>query len=171
MSLHFQQQAFNAAAVIHHMKKLQLSQSEPSSSPLPMPDILVQSSSQNDLHALGPSHDETDDLDPNGNPVHASSYLLHSDPDSGRGVCPPLRTIHSEPGNTLTADETRDDSQSHTGKDTPFRPSKRWDHANKTVKTVTQYCNYNNNGSLYYNKENLEIKVLGHEITFTVNWG
>lgn len=120
----FQQQAFNAAAIIHHMKKLQLSQSEPSPSSLIMPHIIVQSSSQNDLVMLGPSHDAADALDPNGNLVHASD-VPSSTPETGRGVCPPLRTSHSNPGNTLTADETRDVSTFHSEIDAPFRPSKR----------------------------------------------
>lgn len=124
---HFQQQAYNAATIIHHMKKLQLSQSEPSPSPVSMPHIIVHSTSQNDLQTLGPCHDEADTLDPNGNPVHASNHLSCSNPESGRGVCPPLRASHSEPGNALTADETRDVSKFHSEIDAPFRPSKRWE--------------------------------------------
>ncbi|KAM8757562.1 calcium/calmodulin-dependent protein kinase IGa isoform 2-T2 [Acanthopagrus schlegelii] len=46
-------QAFNAASVVHHMKKLQLSHSESSPPPLSMPHILVESSTQNDIEMLG----------------------------------------------------------------------------------------------------------------------
>lgn len=113
-------QAFNAAAVVNHMKKMQLSQSEPAASLLPTPLIIVQSSSQNDLNTLGPSHDEPRSLDPNGNPVHDANHLTCSHPESGRGAPPPLRASHSEPGNT----HTDGDADFHSGIDTPFRPSK-----------------------------------------------
>ena len=122
---HFQQQAFNAATAIHQMKKLHLSQSEPSA--LSMPQIITQSSSQNYLQALGPCHNEVDALDPNGNPVQAGRILSCSNPDTATNLCPPLRPNHSEPGNALTADETRDISKFHSEIEAPFRPSKRWE--------------------------------------------
>ncbi|XP_044068658.1 calcium/calmodulin-dependent protein kinase type 1D-like [Siniperca chuatsi] len=120
-------QAFNAASVIHHMKKLQLSQSEPSPSPLSMPHIIVQSSAQNDLDALGPCHNEADALDPNGNPVHATNHLPCSNPESSRGLCPPLRASHSESGKALTVDESGEVNNFHSEIDAPFRPSKSLD--------------------------------------------
>ncbi|XP_041808784.1 calcium/calmodulin-dependent protein kinase type 1D-like [Chelmon rostratus] len=120
-------QAFHAASVVHHMKKLQLSQSEPPSSPLSMPHIIVQSSSHNDLEMLGPCHDEADTLDPNGNPIHSANHLSCSNPESQRGVFPPLRASHSEPGNALTVDETREVNNFRSEIDAPFRPSKSLD--------------------------------------------
>lgn len=90
-----------------------------------MPHIIVQSSSQNDLKAQGPYHDEADALDPNGNPVHAGNHLSCINPEAGRGVCPPLRASYSEHGNGLTVDETRGASEFHSEVDASFRPSKR----------------------------------------------
>lgn len=121
---HFQQQAFNAASVVHHMTKLQLSQSESSHSSLSMPHIIVHSSSQNDLEMLGPCHNEADDLDPNGNPVHAANHLPCSNPESDKSLCPPLRASHSGPGKALTVGEI---NNFHSEIDAPFRPSKRWE--------------------------------------------
>uniref|UniRef100_A0A8C2X6G0 Calcium/calmodulin-dependent protein kinase IGa n=1 Tax=Cyclopterus lumpus TaxID=8103 RepID=A0A8C2X6G0_CYCLU len=118
-------QAFNAASVIHHMKKLQTSLTEPTPSHL-MPNIIVQDS-QNDLEALGPCHDEDDALDPNGNPVHAAGHLSGSSPESGIGLCPPLRASHNEPGNALTVDGSREVTNFLSEIDTPFRPSKSMD--------------------------------------------
>ncbi|XP_070814286.1 calcium/calmodulin-dependent protein kinase type 1D-like [Chaetodon trifascialis] len=120
-------QAFNAATVIHHMKKLQLSQNEPPLSPLSMPHIIVQSSSQNDLEMLGPCHDEADTFDPNGNPIHATNHLSCSNPDLHRGVFTPLRASHSEPGNALTVDETREVNNFHSEIDASIMPSKSLD--------------------------------------------
>lgn len=120
---HFQQQAFNATSAVLHMKKLQLSQSETSPSFLCTPHIIVQSSSQNDPEALGACHNEADALDPNGNPVHPANHLSCSNPETGRGLCPPLRASHSEPCNTLTVDESREVNNFHSEIDTPFRPS------------------------------------------------
>ncbi|XP_070695749.1 calcium/calmodulin-dependent protein kinase type 1D-like [Pempheris klunzingeri] len=111
-------QAFNAASVVNHMKKMHISQSEPSPAPVSMPHIRVQSSSQTDLNALGPHHDEADALDPNGNPVHAVKHLP---------IFPPLRASHSEPGNALTADESREVNSFSSGIDASFRPSKSVD--------------------------------------------
>lgn len=116
----FQQQVFNVAAVVNHMKKGHLSQSELSSSPSSLPHIIVQSSSRNDLGTLGPCHGD-DDLDPNGNPVHAGNDLACSNPGSCKVVCPPLRARRSEPGNALTVSDSRDASKL----DGPFRTSKR----------------------------------------------
>ncbi|XP_030275431.1 calcium/calmodulin-dependent protein kinase IGa [Sparus aurata] len=114
-------QAFNAASVVHHMKKLQLSHSESSPLPLSMPHILAQSSTQNDIEMLGRCHGEADGLDPNGNPIHAASLLSCSNSESGGGVC------HSEPGNTLTDDEKRQVTNFQSETATPFRPSKSLD--------------------------------------------
>ena len=119
LCVHFQQQAFNAASVVHHMKKLQLSHSESSPLPLSMPHILVESSTQNDIEILGRCNGEADALDPNGNLIHAASLLSCRNSDSGGGVC------HSEPGNTLTDDETREVTNFQSETAAPFRPSKR----------------------------------------------
>ncbi|KAK9528411.1 hypothetical protein VZT92_012573 [Zoarces viviparus] len=118
-------QAFNAASVIHHMKKLQSSLTEPSPSHL-MPNIIVQAS-QNDQEALGPCHHGADALDPNGNPLHAANHISCSSPESGRCLCPPLRAGHSEPGNALTVDGSREVNNFLSEIDTPFRPSKSMD--------------------------------------------
>ena len=120
LCMYFQQQAFNAASVIHHMKRLQLSHNEPPPSPLSMPNITV----KNDLEVLGPCYDEAASLDPNGNPVHAANHLSCSNPESDRGLCPPLRASHSQPSHTLTV-ESRDINNFHSESDAPFRPSKR----------------------------------------------
>lgn len=116
----FQQKAFNAAAVVNHMKKDHLS--ELSSSPTSLPHIIVQSSSHNDLGTLGACHGDGE-LDPNGNPVHAGNHLTCSNPGSCKGVCPPLRARHSEPGNALTISDSADT----TKLEGPFRTSKRWE--------------------------------------------
>ncbi|XP_029006751.1 calcium/calmodulin-dependent protein kinase type 1D-like [Betta splendens] len=107
-------QAFNAASVIHHMQKLQASQSEPCALPLCMPDITVQSASQNDLGAVGLCHNKGDALDPNGNPV------------AGRALCPPLKPSHSQPGQALTT-EGSDVHNLNSDSDAPFRSSKSMD--------------------------------------------
>ncbi|XP_054473467.1 calcium/calmodulin-dependent protein kinase IGa [Anoplopoma fimbria] len=117
-------QAINAASIIHHMKKMQSSLTEPSPSQLCTPNILVEAS-QNDQEALGPCHDEANGLDPNGNPIHAANHLSCSNPELGRVLCPPLRASHSEPGNTLTVDGSREVKNFLSEIDTPFRPSKR----------------------------------------------
>ncbi|KAG7229501.1 hypothetical protein INR49_031925 [Caranx melampygus] len=110
--------AFNAATAINHMKKLHLSQNEPSPSPLSVPSIVVQSSSQSELGMLE-SHHAT--LDPNGNLLHAANHLSCSNPDSGRAVCPPLSHSHSEPGHGLTMHETREMHSFHSESETGFR--------------------------------------------------
>ncbi|XP_072239060.1 calcium/calmodulin-dependent protein kinase type 1D-like [Leuresthes tenuis] len=117
-------QAFHAASVIHHMKKLQLSHSEPSPSPLSEPKIVIQSSSQNDLESLRPSHEKDHSLDPNGNPVGAANQLSCSIRMSGRDHCTPQR---GEPGNTLTIDESDEVHNSHSDPDASFRQSKSLD--------------------------------------------
>uniref|UniRef100_A0A3Q3T322 Calcium/calmodulin-dependent protein kinase IGa n=1 Tax=Mastacembelus armatus TaxID=205130 RepID=A0A3Q3T322_9TELE len=116
-------QALNAASVIHHMKKPQLSHSEPSPFPLSMPSIIVQSSSQKDLKALGSRHNEGDAFDPNGNLVHSANHLSCSE-DEVRVHCPPLRASHSEPGQAFTVDESSNVHNFHSESDVPFRPSK-----------------------------------------------
>ncbi|XP_028431833.1 calcium/calmodulin-dependent protein kinase IGa [Perca flavescens] len=115
-------QAFNAAAVVHHMKKLQLSLTEPS----PMPNIIVQSTSQYDQEVLGPCQDEADALDPNGNPVLVANHLSCSNPESDRGLCPPLRASENEPGNALAVEQSTE--VNFLSKiNAPFRPSKSLD--------------------------------------------
>ncbi|KAM6927802.1 calcium/calmodulin-dependent protein kinase IGa [Xenentodon cancila] len=118
-------QAFNAASAVHHMKKLQLSHTVPHPSPLCLPNITVQSSSENDLELLRPCRVDDDPLDPNGNPVLSTSHLSYSDPDSGQALCPLLRASHSEPGNTLTATELAEVHDFHSESEAHFRPSKR----------------------------------------------
>ncbi|KAF0035489.1 hypothetical protein F2P81_013247 [Scophthalmus maximus] len=115
-------QAFNAASVIHHMKKLQLSHSESSPSPSCMPNITVQSSSQDDLKVLGLRHDQADALDPNGNPVHAAARLSCGNPEPARGLCQTLRASHSEPGHALAMGESIEDHHFHSERDTSFGP-------------------------------------------------
>lgn len=124
LCVHFYQQAFNAASVVNHMKKLQLLQSEPSET-CSTPHIIVQTS-EDDHETLGTCRDEADTLDPNGNPVHAASHISCSNPESGLGVFPQLKASHSEPGNVLTSDETKGINNYHSEIDAPFRPSKRW---------------------------------------------
>ncbi|XP_028261995.1 calcium/calmodulin-dependent protein kinase type 1D-like [Parambassis ranga] len=123
-------QAFNAASVIHHMKKLQLSHSEPSAHSAPT--IILQSSSQNDLQTLGCCHSEEegeevvegkDPLDPNGNPVPATSHLSCTNPECCRGVCPTLRASFSEPGNPNTDDQSSEVHGFHSESEAQLRPS------------------------------------------------
>ncbi|XP_058488171.1 calcium/calmodulin-dependent protein kinase type 1D-like [Solea solea] len=104
-------QAFNAASVIHHMKKLQMSHSESPHLALSMPNITMQSSSRDDMKVSTPCRDEAPALDPNGNPVH---------PEPGRGLCPQLRASHSEPHRTLIVDESRA-VHFHSERDTLFK--------------------------------------------------
>lgn len=118
------QQAFNAATVIHHMKKLQLSHGEPASAAQSMPHIMVHSSSQNELEMLGPCC-HGDELDPNGNPVPGSHHLSCSNPEAHIGALPPLRASHSEPGNALAGNEKTESGNFHSESDAHFRPSKR----------------------------------------------
>ncbi|XP_078105449.1 calcium/calmodulin-dependent protein kinase IGa [Sander vitreus] len=120
-------QAFNAASVVHHMKKLQLSLTEPFTSHLCMPNIIVQSTSQYDQEVLGPCQDEADALDPNGNPVLAANHLFCSNPESDRGLCLPLRANQSEPGNTLVVEESTEVNNFLSEINAPFRPSKSLD--------------------------------------------
>ncbi|XP_041836371.1 calcium/calmodulin-dependent protein kinase type 1D-like [Melanotaenia boesemani] len=117
-------QAFHAASVVHHMKKLQLSQTEPTTSPLPLPSIQVQSSSLNDEE---PCHKREDSLDPNGNPVPATSHVSCSNSTPAINLCPPVRTSHSEPGSALTIDELDEVRSFHSETDAAFRPSKSLD--------------------------------------------
>uniref|UniRef100_A0A3P8U6E7 Calcium/calmodulin-dependent protein kinase IGa n=1 Tax=Amphiprion percula TaxID=161767 RepID=A0A3P8U6E7_AMPPE len=120
-------QAFNAASVINHMKKLHMSQNETTPSPLSLPNIIVHTSSPDDLEPLTPGHNEDDPLDPNGNPVHAASHLSCHKCESSRGVCPALRASHSEPGKPLTIDESREVYNFHSESDVAFRPSESLD--------------------------------------------
>uniref|UniRef100_A0A3Q1HZT0 Calcium/calmodulin-dependent protein kinase IGa n=1 Tax=Acanthochromis polyacanthus TaxID=80966 RepID=A0A3Q1HZT0_9TELE len=120
-------QAFSAATVINHMKKLHLSHNETTPSPLSLPNNIVHTSSPDDLKPRTPCHDEDDPLDPNGNPVHAASHL--SCHQSSRGVCPALKASHSEPGKPLTTDESREVCNFHSESDVAFRPSESLDAA------------------------------------------
>uniref|UniRef100_A0A3Q2XGR4 Calcium/calmodulin-dependent protein kinase IGa n=1 Tax=Hippocampus comes TaxID=109280 RepID=A0A3Q2XGR4_HIPCM len=91
-------QAFHASTAIYHMKKLQVSHREHCSvTPLSLPHIIVQTSSQTDLESLGTSNDEALCMDPNGNPLHASSHLACIASEPSRGLCPPIRGHHREP--------------------------------------------------------------------------
>ncbi|KAK2821039.1 hypothetical protein Q5P01_023998 [Channa striata] len=118
-------QAFNAASAVHHMKKL--THSEASIFSFPMPEIIVQSSPYTDLEVQGPYHDDAAVLDPNGNPVHAASRISCSNPEAGRGLCPPLRTSLSEPGHSLDVDESREVCNFHSESGASFRPCKSMD--------------------------------------------
>ena len=121
--VHFQQQAFNAASAINHMKKLQLSHSEPPPSPLALPDIMVQAPSHSNLELLGGCHDEAHALDPNGNLVHVVSHHSCSLSEPSRSLCPPLRESHSEAAPSLTIKEPV--QSFHSESDAHLRPSKR----------------------------------------------
>uniref|UniRef100_A0A3B5LMN0 Protein kinase domain-containing protein n=1 Tax=Xiphophorus couchianus TaxID=32473 RepID=A0A3B5LMN0_9TELE len=120
-------QAFNAASVIHHMMKLQLSHSEPLASPLSLPNIVVESSSEADSELPSPCCNKGDPLDPNGNPIVTASHSRSTITESGREMCPLLRSSHSEPGGTPTVmADPRDAAHSfHSEGDTHFRPSPR----------------------------------------------
>ncbi|XP_037621035.1 calcium/calmodulin-dependent protein kinase IGa [Sebastes umbrosus] len=119
-------QAFNVASVVHHMKKLQMSLTESPPSHICMPNIEVQSS-QKDQEALEPHRDEAKSLDPNGNLVRGANHLSCSNPESGRGLCPPLRACHSQSDNALAVDEPREVNKFLSAIDAPFRPSKSMD--------------------------------------------
>ncbi|XP_071758988.1 calcium/calmodulin-dependent protein kinase type 1D-like [Centroberyx gerrardi] len=118
-------QAFHATSAINHMKKLQMSHSEPPASTLLVPNIVVESSSQYPLRALGPSHNEPDALDPNGNVPAPANHLmpLPSNPELIRGLCPPLRASYSEPGHSPVVTEKSIHAY-RPESDTPFRPSR-----------------------------------------------
>ncbi|KAM3877795.1 calcium/calmodulin-dependent protein kinase type 1D-like [Diretmus argenteus] len=90
-------QAFNVASAINCMKKLQLSHGEPPASTLP--NIVVESTSQNPLRALAPRYDEADALDSNGNLPVPADHLMSacSNPKTSRGHCSSLRASHSGP--------------------------------------------------------------------------
>ncbi|XP_039652833.1 calcium/calmodulin-dependent protein kinase IGa [Perca fluviatilis] len=115
--------AFNAASVVHHMKKQQLSLTEPS----PMPNIIVQSTFQYDQEVLGPCQDEADALDPNGNPVLVANHLSCSNPESDRGLCPPLRASENEPGSALAVEKSTEVNNFLSEINAPFKPSKSLD--------------------------------------------
>ncbi|XP_068598996.1 calcium/calmodulin-dependent protein kinase type 1D-like [Brachionichthys hirsutus] len=106
-------QAFNAAAAIHQMKKLPLSPSEPAPSPPSTPGIVIH------LEMERPLHDRADALDPNGNPVHASSKA-----EGRRSAFQPLRSGGGEPGNGPAAEEA---NRLLSEADAPFRPPKSLD--------------------------------------------
>ncbi|XP_068450285.1 calcium/calmodulin-dependent protein kinase type 1D-like [Clinocottus analis] len=132
-------QAFNVASVVHHMKKLQSSLTEPSltepclTEPSPshlVPTIIVQDS-QNDQEALGPCHDEADALDPNGNLCHAASQLSCSSLESDS---------LSEPGNAVTANGSREVPNFLSDIETPFRPSKSIDAVSQRKDIQSGVC-------------------------------
>ncbi|KAF3856890.1 hypothetical protein F7725_017613 [Dissostichus mawsoni] len=94
-------QAFHAASVVHHMKKLQSSLSEP----LPLHPCM----------APAPCLHEAEALDPNGNLV----------PGAGSPSCSNAESLsHSEPG---SAEKSREGKDFLSETDAAFRPSKRWE--------------------------------------------
>ncbi|XP_069007890.1 calcium/calmodulin-dependent protein kinase IGa [Embiotoca jacksoni] len=116
-------QAFNTTSVVHHMKKMQPTHSEPSL--LSVPSIVVQS-----------CLDDGDPLDPNGNPVHDASHVSCSNSESGRGACSQLRLSHSQPSYPIT-DESKEVHNFHSGSDPSLRPSKSLDAvATRTDKSL-----------------------------------
>ncbi|CAI5689182.1 unnamed protein product [Oreochromis niloticus] len=120
-------QAFNAASVIQHMKKMQLSHSVPSTPTLSIPNIKLESSSQNDLEPVRGCRDQADPLDPNGNPLQSASLLSWSDCDLDTGLCPSLRASQSEPGSPLSTDESRQVHTFHSENDALFIQSQSLD--------------------------------------------
>lgn len=106
-------QAFNATSAISHMKKLQLCHSDSTPAPeSPPPQIVVQASSQNPL-----SSSAVKATDPNGNPIDVSSS------EASRGLCPPLRAIHSEPGHGLSPEKSCEVRCFYSESDASFQAS------------------------------------------------
>ncbi|XP_036007194.1 calcium/calmodulin-dependent protein kinase type 1D [Fundulus heteroclitus] len=120
-------QAFNVASVIHHMRKLHLSQSEAYPLPFSLPIVAVESSCQTDSELLKPCYDKDDPRDPNGNSIVMTNRLSSTNAESCRGICPPIRSIHREPGCTSTADPTDDAHSFHSEGDTHFKPCQSLD--------------------------------------------
>uniref|UniRef100_A0A3Q4HZM9 Calcium/calmodulin-dependent protein kinase type 1G-like n=1 Tax=Neolamprologus brichardi TaxID=32507 RepID=A0A3Q4HZM9_NEOBR len=112
-------QAFNAASVIQHMKKM--SHSVPSTPSIP--NIKPESSSQNDSEPVRSCRGQADPLDPNGNPVQSASRLSWSDCELETGLCPSLS--QSEPGSPLSTDESRQVHAFHSESDALFFQSQR----------------------------------------------
>lgn len=114
------QQAFNAASAISHMKKLQLSHSEPTpAAELPPPQIVVHTSSQSPLDSSSVKI-----TDPNGNLINVTSHLCSNEPS--RGLCPPLRAVYSEPGHSLSPEESCKVRCFYSESDTSFQASSRY---------------------------------------------
>lgn len=120
-------EAFNATSVIHHMKKLQLSHNIPSTSLLSIPNLKLESSSQNDLEPLKSCQDEVDPLDPNGNPLHAASHLSCSKCGLESSLCLPLKASQRDSSSSLTTDEPKEVHNFHSESDSLFGPSKSLD--------------------------------------------
>ncbi|KAF7645125.1 hypothetical protein LDENG_00209610 [Lucifuga dentata] len=101
-------QAFNAASIINHMKKLQLSSSgELSPSHISIPDIVV---------------DQADALDSNGNPPPAVTHLLA--PPCSNSVCLTVcRASYNEPGHAPS--KASEDTSFHSEADAWYRLSNR----------------------------------------------
>ncbi|XP_056131124.1 calcium/calmodulin-dependent protein kinase type 1D-like [Lampris incognitus] len=98
-------QAINTATAINHMQKLRLSCGESTASCPPIPNIVVQSSTQNPLRGLNPDECpkdiEANALDPNGNlPTPASLLMVPSKPEQS------LKASHSEPMHAPVVTET-----------------------------------------------------------------
>ncbi|XP_015254728.1 PREDICTED: calcium/calmodulin-dependent protein kinase type 1D-like [Cyprinodon variegatus] len=117
-------QAFNVASVVNHMRKLQLSHTEAYPSPLPLPNIVVESSLESDSELLKPRCEKDAPLDSNGNPIVTAHHLSSTTTESGRGICPSLISIHSQPGGAPTAEGAH---SFHSQDDTHFRPSQSLD--------------------------------------------
>lgn len=98
------------------MKKLHLSHSEPCPSPLCVPNIVIQASSQTEL-GLGSHHAENAALDPNGNLLHLSC----SNPDSGKTVCPPLNHSQSETSHGLANRDAKERRGFHSESEATYR--------------------------------------------------
>lgn len=114
-------QAFNAASAVNHMKKLQLSHSEPTPVPdLLPPQIVVHTSSQSPLDSAAVKI-----TDPNGNPINVTNHLSPGDPN--RGLCPPLRAVYSEPGHSLCPEESHKARCFYSESDSSFQASGRKD--------------------------------------------
>lgn len=110
-------QAFNAASAINHMKKLQLSHSEPTpAAELLPPQIVVHTSSQSPLDTSAVKI-----TDPNGNLINVTSH------EPNRGLCPPLRAVYSEPGHSLSPEESCKVRCFYSESDTSFQASSRKD--------------------------------------------
>ncbi|XP_072307705.1 calcium/calmodulin-dependent protein kinase type 1D-like [Eucyclogobius newberryi] len=110
-------QAFNAASAIHQMKKL--AHSEPATE-LPPPQIVVQNSSQNPL--LIPAT-----ADSNGNTVNGAGHASCSSGGPSRSLCPPLRTRHSEPGQSTCPEVSREIRSCYSESDSSFKASQMKD--------------------------------------------
>uniref|UniRef100_A0AAY4C8F8 Protein kinase domain-containing protein n=1 Tax=Denticeps clupeoides TaxID=299321 RepID=A0AAY4C8F8_9TELE len=123
-------QAFNAAVAISHIKKLQLSHSEPPAPLSPLPEIHVV-----DVSAPGRPFERIDSrtlLDPNGNPPAKAS----TNGEVPKGLCP-LKPSHTEPAHALIITETGRHAY-HSESDLP---SHRLQHSSKHLKPIRNTSN------------------------------